>query len=242
MTAHAAAPGPRMAPPFRAARVIFDLDGTLVDTAPDLSAALNHVLTAAGGTPLALEDVRHMVGAGARALIERGIAANGSRLADADRDGMLDLFLRHYEAHIADRSRPFPGAAALLERLGAAGVALGLCTNKPQALTLALLDALDLRRHFAAIVGADAAPGKKPHPAHLECVLARLGGDGPAVMIGDSPTDVAAARAFGIPVIAVDYGYSPVPPAELGADALIADLAALAPLLRLEPVRQEEKG
>ena len=242
MTPHAAAPGPRVSPPFRAARVVFDLDGTLVDTAPDLSAALNHVLRAAGGTPLALAEVRHMVGAGARALIERGIAANGSRLAGADRDEMLDLFLHHYEAHIADRSRPFPGAGALLERLRAAGVALGICTNKPQALTLALLDALDLRRHFAAIVGADAAPEKKPHPAHLECVLAGLGGDGPAVMVGDSPTDVAAARAYGIPVIAVDYGYSPVPPAALGADALIADLAALAPLLRLEPVRQEEKG
>ncbi len=238
--ARAGAPEPLMTPPFRASRIVFDLDGTLVDTAPDLCAALNHALVSAGGAPLALEAVRHMVGAGARALIERGIAAHGGRLARLDREEMLAAFLRYYEAHIADRSRPFPGAGALLERLGAAGLSLGVCTNKPQALALALLDALDLRRHFAAVVGADAAPEKKPHPAHLRAVFERLGGDGPAVMIGDSETDVAAARAFGIPVIAVDYGYSAIPPSELGADALIADLAALEPLLRPETARETE--
>ena len=240
--ARAGTPEPLMTPPFRASHVIFDLDGTLVDTAPDLCAALNHVLVSAGGAPLALEDVRHVVGAGARALIEHGIAANGRRLARLDREEMLAAFLRHYESHIADMSRPFPGAGALLDRLAAAGLRLGLCTNKSQALTLALLDALDLRRHFAAIVGADAAPGRKPHPAHLRAVFEQLGGDGPAVMIGDSETDVAAARAFGIPVIAVDYGYSAVPPAELGADAVIADLAALEPLLRLDATARKGRG
>ncbi|MFQ5348601.1 MAG: HAD-IA family hydrolase, partial [Rhodothalassiaceae bacterium] len=108
---------------------------------------------------------------------------------------------------------------------------LGICTNKPQALALALLEALDLRRHFAAIVGADAAPEKKPHPAHLTAVLTALGRDGPAVLVGDSATDVAAARACGMPVILVDYGYSRVPAAALGADAVISRLDALDALL-----------
>ncbi|RMD89158.1 MAG: phosphoglycolate phosphatase [Alphaproteobacteria bacterium] len=220
-----------MLPPFRASSVIFDLDGTLVDTAPDLTAALNHVLLAAGGTPLAPHEVRHMVGQGARALIERGIAANGDRLADADHEAMLAAFLRYYATHIADYGRPFDGAAAVLQRLAAAGLQLGICTNKPQALALALLDAIGLRHHFAAIVGADAAPEKKPHPAHLTAVLSALGRDGPAVMVGDSPTDVAAARACGMPVILVDYGYSRVPAAALGADAVISRLDALEALL-----------
>lgn len=221
-----------MAGTFRVARVVFDLDGTLVDSAPDLAAAMNHVLAGMGRPTLPEASVRAMVGAGARALIERGLGATGGVPADFDMAPALARFLDWYGANIVRATRPFPGAEALLDGLAASGIALGLCTNKPQALTEALLAGLDLARHFGCVTGADAVPARKPDPAHLGHVLDRLGGDGPALMIGDTATDVAAARALGLPVVLVDFGYSPVPARELGGDAVVGSLAELATMIR----------
>lgn len=217
---------------FRVSRVVFDLDGTLVDSAPDLAAAMNHVLASMGRAVLPASSVRTMVGAGAQALILRGLEATGGVPEDFAMAPALERFLAWYGANIVHETRTFPGAEALLGELAAAGLALGLCTNKPQALTEALLEGLGLARWFGCVAGADAVAARKPDPAHLGHVLARLDGEGPALMVGDTATDVAAARALGLPVILVDFGYSPVPVAGLGADAVASSLADLAAMIR----------
>lgn len=209
---------------FVAERVVFDLDGTVVDSAPDLCAAMNFVLRTMGRPELPLSDVRAMIGHGARALIERGLSASGPLPSDTDMTDLLQQFLTYYSANVARQTRPFPGARHVLGTLEKAGHRLGLCTNKPQALTEKLMASLALDRHFQVMVGGDYLPVRKPQRGHLDHVLDVLGGDGPSVMIGDSETDVAAARASGIPVILVDFGYSPVPVADLGADIVISSL------------------
>ncbi|GAB4137161.1 MAG: phosphoglycolate phosphatase [Rhodothalassiaceae bacterium] len=223
-------------PKFQTARrIVFDLDGTLVDTAPDLAAAMNHVLMGLGRPVLLLEDVRHMVGQGARRLLELGLAASGGlKPGDPSFDVLLGRFLAHYEAHIAQDSRPFPGAVALLHSLMKRGIALGICTNKPQALAEALLDALALRPFFTSMVGGDVLPVRKPDPRHLEAALSPLGA-GPALMIGDSAADAEAARAAGVPVLLARFGYSPDPVDDLAADACFDSFDALHELLGLSP-------
>jgi phosphoglycolate phosphatase len=202
--------------------IIFDLDGTLVDSAPDLHGALAHVLAETGRASVRLDDVRNMVGDGARAMLERGFAATGGPLEGAAFEAAFRLFLSHYGANVARLSRAFEGVEEALAGLQAAGAALGVCTNKPQALTEALLEALALDQHFGAVIGGDALPVRKPDPAHLEATLDRLNRSGaPAVMVGDSRNDVAAARGAGLPVILVSFGYTTVPVHELGADLVI---------------------
>ncbi|WP_119417931.1 phosphoglycolate phosphatase [Desertibaculum subflavum] len=215
--------------------IVFDLDGTLVESAPDLHGALVHVLEQSGRPTVTLEDVRHMVGDGARAMLERGFAATGGPLGSAELDAAMQLFLRHYGANVARLSHTFEGVEEVLAGLQEAGAALGVCTNKPQALTEALLEELAIDQHFGAVVGGDALPVRKPDPAHLTATLERLGRSGaPAVMVGDSRNDVAAARGAGLPVVLVSFGYTTIPVRELGADIVIdhfADLpAALAEL------------
>lgn len=208
--------------------VVFDLDGTLVDTAPDLAAAMNAALAEEARPPIPLATVRHMVGKGARALIERGLAATGGPIAPERMEALLRRFLEHYGDNIIATSRPFPGAVAALERLALQGAKLGICTNKPQALTLKLLDGLGLTERFGAVLGADVLPVKKPHPRHLLETIARLGGRPErAIMVGDSETDVATARAAGVPVVAVTFGYTALTPEALGADRLIDRFDAL---------------
>ncbi len=216
--------------------ILFDLDGTLVDTAPDLAAAMNQVLIARGRPQLPVDDVRHLVGHGARALIARGLATGGAA-ADSDAvEAAVPAFLAHYAAHIADRSRPFPGVVAALDALAAAGCRLGVCTNKPTHLAVALLDALGLSARFAAIIGGDAVPRPKPDAGHVLAALAACGGDvGDAVLVGDSATDLNAGRAAGVPVVLVSFGYSDRPAGGLGADAVIDDYAALLPALLALP-------
>jgi len=202
--------------------VIFDLDGTLVDTSPDLTAALNAVLTAAGRKPLPEIEVRHLVGRGARVLIERGMAATGEPADEALVPKLFQDFLDYYGAHIADRSKPFPGAEKAVRRLAADGHPLGICTNKPEALSFKLMDALRLRSLFPVILGADSQPYRKPDPRHLLDTIAKLGGDrSDAVLVGDSETDVKTARAAGVPIVLVSFGYTEIPVRELGADAVI---------------------
>jgi phosphoglycolate phosphatase len=208
--------------------VVFDLDGTLVDTAPDLVATLNVILARLDLPPVAFAAARNMVGGGARAMIERGLAAEGRNLATPEVDGLVKDFIAHYGAHIADRSLPFAGLAAALDELAAAGCCLAVCTNKLEWLSVRLLDALGLSPRFAAICGADTFGLQKPAPELLQRTIARCGGHAThAVMVGDSISDIAMAKAAGLPVVAVDFGYSEIPVTELGPDKVISALGDL---------------
>ncbi len=209
--------------------LLFDLDGTLVDTAPDLSAATDHVLEAFGRPRIGLAQVRQMVGDGALALIRRGFAASGPAPDEETLAAGHRLFLEYYGAHVADTSLPFPGVTATLERLQGAGHRMAVCTNKPYRLSVMLLEQLGLARFFGAVVGGDSLAVRKPDPGHVTGTLAALGlpTGAPAIMVGDSMNDVASARGAGLPVVAVSFGYTTTPPGQLGADRLIDDFAAL---------------
>ena len=199
--------------------VVFDLDGTLADTAPDLTAALNHALGELGRPPVPAEDVRHMVGHGAKALLRKGLAATGA-VSEALVDEGFPIFLAHYEAHIADHSRPFPGVEQALAALEAAGIAIAICTNKLEGLTHIFLRAVGWESRFAAVVGGDTLSVRKPDPAPLLEAIARAGG-GPAAFVGDSITDTDTAKAAGVPCVALSFGFADRPAAELGADRVI---------------------
>ncbi len=203
--------------------VVFDLDGTLVDTAPDLMAATNHVLSLLRRRPITMAEVRSFVGRGARILIERGVAATGDAIDEASLSYYHAEFLRHYEGHTADRSEIFPGAVALLTRLADSGIKAGVCTNKPEGLSRQLLDALDLSRLVGAIVGPDTIGIGKPDAAPYLETVKRLGVPAKnTILVGDSETDILTARAAKVPVIAVTFGYTPKPVAEYGPDHLIS--------------------
>jgi phosphoglycolate phosphatase len=211
---------------FRA--VVFDLDGTLIETAPDLTDALNHTLALAGRPAVAELAVRQMVGDGARKLLERGLAATGPAPNDAEMDRWHGEFLTYYRANVAARSHPFPGAVDLMHELRAAGLKTAVCTNKPVDLSRKLFDDLEISHLFDAVIGGDSLPVRKPDPGHILGTLEAVGaGAAEAVMIGDSMNDVAAARNAGIPVIAVSFGYTTTPARELGADAVIDRLSEL---------------
>jgi phosphoglycolate phosphatase len=203
--------------------VVFDLDGTLVDTAPDLMAATNHVLSLLRRRPITMPEVRTFVGRGARIMIERGVAATGDAIDDASLTYYHAEFLRHYEGHTADRSEIFPGVVALLKRLADSGIKAGVCTNKPEGLSRQLLDALDLSRFIGAIIGPDTIGIGKPDAApYLEAVR-RLGVEPRhSLMVGDSEVDILTARAAKVPVIAATFGYTPKPVVEYGPDHLIS--------------------
>ena len=208
--------------------VVFDLDGTLVDTAPDLVATLNVIFRREGLPPVDYKVARNMVGGGARVMIERGLAAEGRKLAPAEVERLVRDFIDHYAAHIADHSRPFPGLAAALDALAAGGCHLAVCTNKLQWLAIRLLDALGLSRRFVAICGADTFGLQKPDPELLRRTIAQASGDpAHAIMVGDSISDIAMARAAGVPVVAMDYGYTETPVSEFGPDRVIGALADL---------------
>jgi phosphoglycolate phosphatase len=207
--------------------VVFDLDGTLVDTAPDLIGTLDLVFERNGIARLPYEDARNMVGGGARKLIERGLAAEGCPVPSADLDRLVQEFIAYYAAHIAEHSRPFPGLDAALDQLAMSGCRFAVCTNKLEWLARRLLDALGLTGRFAAICGGDTFGMQKPHPEVLRRTISSAGISGPAVMVGDSITDVRLARAAKTPVIAVAYGYTEIAPPELGADRVIESLSDL---------------
>ncbi|RME66955.1 MAG: phosphoglycolate phosphatase [Alphaproteobacteria bacterium] len=213
--------------------VIFDLDGTLVDTAPDVTRAVNYVLRSAGRRAIAPAQVRNLVGRGSRALIAEALAASGHPGASNDEvERLLPAFLDFYGANIALESRPFAGAVDILKILSNAGVRLAVCTNKFENLSRRLLAALDLEGYFHANLGGDSLDVRKPHPRHLLAAIAAAGGrPETSAMIGDSRTDVATAKAAGVPVILVDFGYSDVPIESLEADAVISHFAALPSVL-----------
>jgi phosphoglycolate phosphatase len=203
--------------------VIFDLDGTLVDTAPDLMRATNHVLGLLGRRPISMEEVRSFVGHGARALLTRGLNATGGLPSGYDVEPDYNRFVDFYAHNIAGGSAPFPGVIRLLQRLKDEGFGLGVCTNKLEGLSVLLLEALDMRHFFGAVVGPDTVGIAKPDPRPFEETVTRLGLDSPrAVMIGDSETDILTARNAGVPVIGVPFGYTPRPVQEFGPDRMIS--------------------
>jgi phosphoglycolate phosphatase len=206
----------------RSSTIVFDLDGTLVDTAPDLISALNYVLAREGLAPVPLASARNMIGGGARKLIERGLEAEGRIASVEDVNRLTADFITYYGDHIAEASRPFEGLEEALDALTFRGCRFAVCTNKLEWLSKRLLDELGLTSRFAAICGADTFGVSKPDPIILRQTIARAGGElGSAVMVGDAGTDVGAARRAGVPVIGCTFGYTDVPIADLNPDRLI---------------------
>jgi phosphoglycolate phosphatase len=213
--------------------LVFDLDGTLVDTAPDLLGALNAVLLAEGRRAVNLADLRHLVGHGARAMLDEAMKRTGAAADPARLPGLIDAFIAHYRTHIATESRPFPGVEATLDALLADGRRMAVLTNKPQELTDLLMPALGFNRFFRAIHGAGKLEVVKPNARVFHHVLEEMGGEGAgAVMIGDSATDVATARAAGVPSIVLTYGYSSEPAETLGADRVTGDFREIPRLVK----------
>lgn len=208
--------------------IVFDLDGTLVDTAGDLIASINHALADAGMRPVDPDWLRPYAGHGGRAMIERVFAAERRILKPETTDRLVKLFMGHYTDAIPGTSQPYAGALAALDRFSGDGALMAVCTNKPQALADKLLGALGLAERFATICGADAFTFRKPDPRHLTETILKAGGDpARALMVGDSRTDVDTARNAGIPVVAVSFGYSDVPVKDLGPSVVIDHLDEL---------------
>jgi phosphoglycolate phosphatase len=208
--------------------VVFDLDGTLVDTAPDLVNALNYVLNREGLPAVPVDSARKAIGAGARRLIERGLELEGRSMGPDDVTRLTRDFIDHYAAHIADASRPFEGLEGALDNLSARGYRFAVCTNKLEWLSKRLLDQLGLSARFSAICGADTFGVSKPDPIILQQTIARAGGTlSSAIMVGDAGPDIGVARRAGIPVIGVEFGYTEVPIADLKPDRLIGHMAEL---------------
>jgi phosphoglycolate phosphatase len=208
--------------------VVFDLDGTLVDTAPDLVGALNFVLQREGLPLVPVASARTMIGAGARKLIERGLEVDGREVSAADLDRLTTDFIAYYKDHIADASLPFDGLHAALDTLEQQGFRFAVCTNKLEGLSRLLLAKLEMTGRFAAICGADTFGVAKPDPIIFRQTVAQAGGDlSRAIMVGDSGPDVGVARRAGVPVIGVTFGYTETPIAELKPDAVIGHMRDL---------------
>jgi phosphoglycolate phosphatase len=217
--------------------VVFDLDGTLVDTAPDLIAALNVVLSQHGLPPVPLASARSMIGAGARRLIERGFEADGRSMTPTELDRLTGEFISYYADHIADQSRPFDGLEAALDELAGRSFGFAVCTNKLEWLSRRLLDRLGLSERFLAVCGADTFGVSKPDPTILRQTILRAGGHpSTSIMVGDSGPDIGVARRAGVPVIGVEFGYTEVPIVDLAPDLVIAAMADLPSAVdRLQP-------
>ena len=212
--------------------IAFDLDGTLVDTAPDLIGALNELLADEGLPPTPLASARHLVGRGARVLIERGFAEAGRTLDEAQTQALFDRYIAVYLGRIAHESVPFAGVEPTLDALAADGAKLAVCTNKPTELSNALLEALNLKPRFAAVIGPSEGL-LKPDPRMLQLAVEQAGGRiDRALMVGDSMVDHATARAAGTPVVGVSFGYVETPLAAADFDALIDDYAELPAIAR----------
>lgn len=214
--------------------IIYDLDGTLADTAGDLMGALNAVLVSEGLAPLPVENARSMLGAGGRALIQRGFAASGRELDGRKLDALFGDFLAHYNAHIAELTQLYPGVETALEVFARAGWRQAICTNKMEGSAKLLIEKLGVAVRFAFICGQDTFGVGKPDPKPLLQTIAACGGaPHRAIMVGDSATDIKTARAAGLRVIAVDFGYTDVPVTELGPDRVISHFDQLAEACRM---------
>jgi phosphoglycolate phosphatase len=206
--------------------LVFDLDGTLVDSVPDLTNTLNKVLRERGYAPLTRADVAPMVGDGVPALVARGFAARGADATEAEE--ALPRYIQIYEANATVLTRPYPGVRETLEELRRRGYRNAVCTNKLQQATMAVLEGLDLAGLFDGVAGGDRYPVRKPDPGHLLGLIGELGGSaGRAVMIGDSENDASVAHAAAVPLILMRYGYARAAPETLGADAVLEHFAEL---------------
>ena len=224
--------------------IVFDLDGTLIDTAPDLIDTLNFTLSQHGLPTVPYEEARPLIGGGARGMIEKALLLEGRSAATADVDALYAPFVAHYAEHIADRSRPFPGLEPALDEMARAGHRLAVCTNKLEWLSRRLLDAMQLSGRFAAICGQDTFAVQKPDPRIFRSTVLQAGGEPHrAIMVGDSITDIRTARAANVPVVAVDFGYTDVPVATLGPDRVISAYGELgAAIAALGPVKNVMDG
>jgi phosphoglycolate phosphatase len=227
--------------------IIFDLDGTLIDSAPDIAGALNLLLAEQGRAPLATSAIRAMIGDGSAELVRRAFVATGAALPEDRLGKIVERYIDIYARHPVTPGCVYPGVRETLKALAAAGIRMGLCTNKPARVVTGLLPALNLAHCFGVVCGGDTLTTRKPDPAPLLWALDRLGlpaieAPARAVMVGDGRNDVLAARAAGVPVVAVSYGYSRVPAAELGADLVINHFSQLPAALKrlLLPVSPAE--
>jgi phosphoglycolate phosphatase len=217
-----------MSAPRSTPLIVFDLDGTLIDTAPDLIATLNVVFEREGLPGVPYAEARKLIGGGAKAMIVSGLEAEGRIISPARIDQLFADFIAYYTEHIADTSRPFPGLIDALDTLSANGHRFAVCTNKLERLSLSLLKQLHLAERFDAICGQDTFGIQKPNPEILIRTVAAAGGTaGHAIMIGDSETDIRTARAAGIPVVAVDFGYSNRSVTDFAPDRVISHFAQL---------------
>lgn len=208
--------------------VIFDLDGTLVDTAPDLLATLNVLFSRRGHRAITLSEIRTVIGHGAKALLREGGLLTGNAFSEPEIDELFDEYLDYYGNNIADHSQLFPGGKAVLDACKAENIPLAICTNKLESLTITLLAALNLSDYFQTVIGSDTLPTMKPDPAGVKKILESAGcSAAEALFIGDSETDLKAARNAGVPCVLVDYGYTKIPAHELNPDAVISDLGEL---------------
>lgn len=218
---------------LRGTTVVFDLDGTLVDTAPDLTRAMNHVLESEGVPTLTTENVRPLIGQGAVALIRRGFESAGLSLDASEVERLKTQFLTFYNSNILVDSVVFPAVEDALSELSGDGAVLVVCTNKPQGLSESLLRAIGLFDRFAAIVGADAVPARKPDPGHVHAAVRQGGGSSDrAIFVGDSETDERAARGAGLPFLVYPHGYRSASIEDLAADAVFGDYRELPDLVR----------
>ncbi len=218
---------------FQPTAIVWDLDGTLVDSAPDLASALNSVLDKRGFFTHSITTVRTMIGNGVPKLVERGFNAVGIRPGPADLDELVAIFSEEYRACATDQTRPYPGIVEALQEIQAMNIPMGVCTNKPEAFTRQILEGLGLSGFFSSVVGGDTTSTRKPDP---QPVLTCLGGlatePASGLMIGDSVHDVQAARSAGVVIGVVPWGYRSAPVEELGADFVLHDIAGLAGLIR----------
>jgi phosphoglycolate phosphatase len=209
----------------------FDLDGTLVDTALDLGNAVNHALGQIGHAPVPQERMEMLIGGGTRRLLQRALEERGSVPSETEFNALYAELLTYYEAHIAAHSRPYPGCLDALDALAAQGCALSVVTNKPEYLSVKLLEALGMRARFASIIGGDSAARPKPNPDPILAAIERGGAAGRFAMVGDSKFDLGAAQAANVPCVLVSFGFSETPACELGADAVIDHYDELIPAL-----------
>lgn len=226
---------------FQPNAVVWDLDGTLVDSAPDLASALNTVLDMRGFFTLSIDEVRKMIGNGVPKLVERGFNAVGVRPDAAQLDELVALFVTQYRACATDNTRPYPGVVEALQEIHNMNIPMGVCTNKPEGFTRQILEGLGLSGFFSSVVGGDSTSTRKPDPEPVLACLRGLATEPEfSLMIGDSIHDVHAARAAGVIIGVVPWGYRSAPVEQLGADFVLRDLAGLAGLIRdAKPVQQQ---
>ena len=220
---------------FSVQKILFDLDGTLVDTAADLHAATNHALRIADRPDIPLSAVRHLVGFGSLRLIQEGLELTGSS-EGIDILPLQKAFLEFYADNIAVHSAPYPACTQMLSDLKDQGFELAVCTNKPERMAQSVLSELELSRFFGAIVGGDSLPYKKPDARHLHDTASRLKGNGPSLMVGDASPDILGAKAANIPVVAVNYGFADTDITALEPDMIIESLATLPDVVSLRSV------